>query len=305
MSRLTFTGTRHTKNLLEARPSLPVRPVPGRCSAILTSATSFLRAIPLFFASTPKTPLRVLCVIAFDTLHVMRHARPMSQDKLTALAALLDFGACANAALDGKHYCRTEYDENWQKLQNAGLELLVDDYLSRLRNLEIQRPSPGGDDQRFGEIRTYREAVARISLGLIAAATLGDADSGFHGGMVDSESFHADTELDALFRIVMLCQIIDDVIDYPTDLSAALPGFLTATASLPRALALTAQAGKEYATGITRTKTGAIFPLRIALILVSVITRLITWICHRGKFEIPADQNCESELADNLTAAPS
>jgi hypothetical protein len=34
-------------------------------------------SLPLFFCATPRTPLRVLGIIALDTLHVLRHSRPL------------------------------------------------------------------------------------------------------------------------------------------------------------------------------------------------------------------------------------
>ena len=33
---------------------------------------SVRRCLPLLFSARPKTPLRVLCIMAFDTLHMLR-----------------------------------------------------------------------------------------------------------------------------------------------------------------------------------------------------------------------------------------
>ena len=199
----------------------------GSIFAFLVSAICFLRRLPLFFSSTPRTPLRVLCVIAFDTIHVLRHSKPLPRQRIGVMAALLDFGACANATLDNKPYCPKEYEVTRQRLEKAGLSPAVDEYLRQLRELERHRPSARGDHRQFDEIRAYREAVARLSMGIVAATALGDECS--ENGI---RATHSDDDLETLFRIVMQCQIIDDVLDYAKDTSAGLPSFLTASASL-------------------------------------------------------------------------
>ena len=46
-------------------------------SSILIAVGSIVRGLPLFMSARPKTPLRVLCVMAFDTLHMLRNAKPL------------------------------------------------------------------------------------------------------------------------------------------------------------------------------------------------------------------------------------
>lgn len=242
----------------------------GRISAFLVSVMCFLRRLPLFFSSAPRTPLRVLCIIAFDTIHVLRYSTPLSRQRLGVLAAMLDFGACANAALDGKSYCPKVYQATRQRLQNAGMSPSVDEYLRQLRILERRRPALGGDHQRFDEVRSYRAAVARLSLGIVAEAALVDECS--ENGI---RATRCDDQLETLFRIVMQCQIIDDVLDYAKDTSAGLPSFLTASASLPEAMELTAQAAQNYATGRDLPQSGDIAPLRLALFVVSALANLV------------------------------
>jgi hypothetical protein len=77
-----------------------------------------------------------------------------------------------------------------------------------------------------------------------------------------------------LFRILMQCQIIDDVIDYEADRSAGLPGFLTAAATRPEAVALTADASRRYAERGPLPAQGA-WPLRMALWAASAVTQLV------------------------------
>src|SRR5207302_6258443 len=77
-------------------------------SSILIAVRSLVRGLSLFVSARPKTPLRVLCIMAFDMVHMLRNARPLPMRKIRMLAALLDFAACANAAFDNKECCRHE-----------------------------------------------------------------------------------------------------------------------------------------------------------------------------------------------------
>jgi hypothetical protein len=238
--------------------------------ASIVSIACFLRGLPLFFRATPKTPLRVLCLIAFDTLHVLRNSAPLPRRQVRVLARLLDFAACTNAALDHKRFCPREYQVNRQWIENVGVTPSVDEYLRQLCELEQRRPTPGGDRRRFDEIRSYRENVARLSLGMVAAIALGAkrVEDGVR-------AIYGDHDLEILFRVVMLCQIIDDSLDYAEDVSTGLPSFLTAAASLPHALAWTAEAARSYATYPDRRQSAGAFPLRVALFVVSVLTALL------------------------------
>lgn len=242
--------------------------------------------LSLFASARPKTPLRVLCLVAFDTLHMLRESKPLPKPTLRTLAALLDFGACANAAFDGKDYCRRECREALRQLEQAGFRASVVEYLQRLWDLESRRPLPGGDDWQFRKVGSYREAVARLSLGMVAAAANDDLclDEGIR-------ATYRDPHLEILFRIVMQCQIIDDVLDYPQDASARLPSFLTAADSLPLALELTRLAALDYGDQRDLPRTRDSFPLRSALYLVATCAKLVIvlarWRQRVGRFGLP------------------
>lgn len=241
----------------------------GSVSAIAVSVACFLRGLPLFFARAPATPLRVLCMMAFDTLHVLRNSRPLPPCRLRMLAAFLDFAACANAVLDNKASRAGEFEATRQRLPDAGRGPLIDGYLTELRRLEKRRPVPGGDHRQFEAVRTYREDVVRLSLAMTAAISLNDRDC-----ITLSRPISDDDGLETLFRIVMQCQIIDDVLDYAKDDADGLPSFLTASGSLPLSLELTAQAARDYASSRGLQRTGDLFPLRIALSGVSALAKL-------------------------------
>jgi hypothetical protein len=129
---------------------------------------------------------------------------------------------------------------------------------------------PGGDHWQFQKVGLYREAVVRLSLGLVASTA--------HGNQRLDDAIRAtccDADLNILFRIVMQCQIIDDVLDYSKDMSAGLPSFLTACKSLPQAFELTRLAALGYADDRDLPRTGDLFPLRAALFLVSTCAKLV------------------------------
>ena len=239
-------------------------------SSTLISIRSVRRCLPLFVSGRPRTPLRVLCVMAFDALHQLRYSKPLPVATHRVLAALLDFGACTNAIFDGKEYSRKELELTRQILDEAGLHSVVEAVLRQLSDLEGRRPAPFGDDRRFHDARSYREAVVRLWLGTVAATAAGSH------GLEDGSLAAAGGDVpEILFRIVMQCQIIDDVLDYSRDASAGLPSFLTASASLPAAVEQTHQASCEYAHSRDVQRSDDVFPLRTALAAASICARLL------------------------------
>jgi hypothetical protein len=87
------------------------------------------------------------------------------------------------------------------------------------------------------------------------------------------------------------------VIDYQQDLSAGLPSFLTASASLSQSIALTAQSVSSYAANVPprdpqpttrdprpatrdRLSPTVVFPVRMALSAFTAITRLVVRIAQ-------------------------
>jgi hypothetical protein len=242
-------------------------PRPGAGRAVLASVTCLVRGLPLFFAAVPRTPLRVLCIVALDTLYVLRHAQALPRTTRQDLATLLDFQACTNAAWDRKDRCAEERPAIRRRLESAGLGPWIEAYLDRLEELETQRPAIGGDRQRFDDVVAYREAVARLSLATVTAIALNveSLDAAI-------EATRRDCDLATLFHMAMLCQIVDDVMDYQEDLSLGLPSFLTASASLPESMALTARAARSYRVSNRRASDHGVLPLRLALRALTALT---------------------------------
>jgi len=179
--------------------------------------------------------------------------------KIREVAMFLDFAGYLNAAWDRKPLCTAEYRAVRQWMAHAGLGSCMANYLGRLQAIERWRPSIGSDRRRFDEVRTYREAVAALTLGTAAGIALQD------------ESLE-DADMDTLFRILMQCQVIDDVLDYEGDRSAGLPTFLTAAPTRPEAVALTADTSRHYAA--RESSLHAALPLRLALWGASTLAQL-------------------------------
>lgn len=260
----TRAGGRSAWGALSGR----ARPGPVRASAV--AARCLLRGLPLFLRAPPGTPLRVLGIIAFDTLHLLRTGQPLPRRRIRELAMFLDFQGFANAEWDLKNVCRTEYQRIRQQLETAGLSSCVEAYLGRLGLLEGRRPSIGGDHRRFDEVRSYREAVARLSIATTAAIAL-------HDGSLDEgiRAAERDDDVETLSRILMLCQVIDDVLDYAEDLSAGLPSYLTACASLSHSMASTRAAARSYGARHGGTADDVVLPLRLSLWVITAVTTLV------------------------------
>jgi hypothetical protein len=242
----------------------------GSLRAILVSLTCLCRSLSLFWHASPRTPLRVLCIVALDIVRVLRSSRPLSHCERHRLATLLDFQACTNAVWDRKPLHVAEYHALRQRLEDVGLAELVATYVSRLEALETRRPIVGGDRHRCGEVRVYRESVVRLSLAVLIA-TISKA------GTVEAalRSTYCERDVATLFQLAMQCQIIDDVLDYRDDLSAGLPSFLTGSASLPEAVTCTARAVRCYATRPRRLSGRSVLPLEAALYIVTAAAKLV------------------------------
>ena len=244
-----------------------------RCGPLRSGVSAFaclLRSVPLFFSPAPKTPLRVLFIVALDTMQAVRRCGRLSRQRRHDLATLLDFQACTNAMWDRKPLCATEYESLHQKLRKAGLETWVTEYLRLLCQLETRRPRAGGTLQRCRDVRAYREDVARLSLATVAAIATNAAN--IEDGM---RATHADIDLAVLLRMAMECQIIDDIIDYRSDRRAGLPSFLTASASLDDALASTAEAADFYGWSRARSRERSALPLETALAVLTAVTKAV------------------------------
>lgn len=242
--------------------------------AALASLASVARGLPCFFRARPATPLRVLCIVALETIHLCRRSKAFTRRRREELAILLDFQACMNAAWDDKPSRPFEWQALRERLEAAGLAMWVEEYLERLRYLEIGRPRVGDGIQRFDGVCEYREAVVRLSLATVAgvALNLGNLDEAI-------EATQADGDVSALVDLAMQCQVIDDVLDYREDVVSELPSFLTA-APLPQALASTARVVQSHRRDCNSTRP--MLPFRLVRSLLTAVAaaavRAARWI---------------------------
>ncbi len=241
-----------------------------RLSSSWVAFRCILRGLPLFFAANPGTPLRVLCIIAFDLVFSLRNARGLSKRCISNLALFLDFGACLNAAMDGKRFCPAEFRKLQGSLENARLGHTANDYLRSIQQLELKRPVAFRDHLQSEDTLRYRENIVGLNLTFLALLSL-------ECGSLEQclKATHADHDLSLLFRIVMQCQIIDDVFDYSKDVRQRLPGFLTASARLGESFDMTWNAARRYASGHSCSRIGSLFPLQTALFIVSVTAKTL------------------------------
>jgi hypothetical protein len=137
----------------------------------------------------------------------------------------------------------------------------------------------------------YRESVVRLSLAAVVGIALNA--NGLDEGI---RATRCDSDVAALFRMAMHCQIIDDLVDYRQDLSAGLPSFLTASASLPYAIARTARAARSYADRRETSAGPAVFPLEAAISAIALVTKLVIGVVRRAeaRSHVAIDQRCSS-----------
>lgn len=208
----------------------------------MSDLLGLLRDLRLFFRRTPATPLRTLGILALNLLHRRRFGRRMPRERVEALASFLDAAGHLNAICDSKVADLTGFESARRTLEAAGLGPCLSAYRRRLDAVERSRPRAGIDE--FDEICTYRESVAWLALATTASIALyGDCTT------APIDSMHDDPDVTVLFRMLMLCQIIDDVMDFDEDVSADLPSLLTTRSGLQEALPDVSAAIRGYARG--------------------------------------------------------
>jgi hypothetical protein len=164
----------------------------------------------------PGTPLRTLCVAAFD-FTARADGQRLGLEKRRALNSVLDLGALINDHFDEHRFCKRAYRRLRRQL--AGDETaraVYRDYFRRLRRIERNRPRLRLPCQAniLKQVAGYREDVVQLSLSALAAIALGPPAK--------------DACLPHLFSLVMLLQISDDLLDWRSDWRKRLPSFVTA-----------------------------------------------------------------------------
>lgn len=273
--------------MCDARPGQPDEPIQSDTAVSLSGRRAWfaaiaavVRTVPLCCTGTPRTPLRALCIAAFDFSHRLRTAHRLPPHTRQRLARFLDYAAELNARLDAKHSSPTGPHWSSDRGDSSETRRLIAEFVRGWRTLEQQRPDPRVAPCAFDPLRRYREAVLRHALGAAAALT-------FHLPTVAAgqELMHHEPALEQAFRLAMLCQVIDDVLDRTADARRGLPSFLTTTETGPphQQAQLVAE---HYAAPSAATPFVRRGPLGAALFALSLTARCILWVWslapHRG-----------------------
>jgi hypothetical protein len=223
---------------------------PGRLLATGCCLTSGLRSLPWWFRSKPGTPLRCLCLAALDFVYRMEFGRPLPRRSYLQLADFLLFAAQQNRILDNK--------SNEQIRINSKSNFSA--YEKELVEIETNRPEKGSDRFNANGIQAYREQV--IALALKHSFAIMFCDHDWSRGRSDSSHLY----FDWLFRIAMLCQLADDLIDHRRDLAMNLPSFATSLAGHSDPEREILQWIDGYANSSSTSHRSQLWPLRSAAI---------------------------------------
>lgn len=177
--------------------------------------------LPRLPALRPDTPLRALSLIALCALARSRGIR-VTPSQHKAVVATMELGALLNDRFDGDPYDPRELRRQAAWFAAHPHRELIRGYVKRLRPLERRRPARGADADL---VRIYREQVNHLSLATLWALAAGT-------NLAAAESLiTGNPDMNQLFRIVMLTQVMDDVLDRREDTRRNLPSFATAAGS--------------------------------------------------------------------------
>lgn len=168
---------------------------------------------PLLFASRPKTPLRVLCIAAFEFLARLRGGT-LGQRCRRALAQACDFGSLCDAYYDCRQLDAGQYRSLRRELHRIVPEAATRRYLRQLREAERGRPVLSASHAEIVPAAiAYRTAVLDLSLRWMREIS---------GVSVEGAKFQV------LLNLVGLMQMVDDLLDWKEDLAKGSPSYVTA-----------------------------------------------------------------------------
>lgn len=182
-----------------------------RCSHL--AVVSLITCLPLLVARRPRTPLRVLCIGAFEYLARL-DGRKLDRAVRMALAYACDFGALRNDFYDQRDFDRRFYRDLRRGLCRLAPPAETRRYILELRKAERGRPIFGPDG--FPEPRAvveYRNNVLEVSLVWLQAISGRSLEPGL---------------FQAVVALVALIQLVDDLIDWKDDFSCRRPTYVTA-----------------------------------------------------------------------------
>ncbi len=182
------------------------------------AVSAFASNIRLFGASQVGTPLRVLSWMAISA-SLKSRGLPHEPKTRQAVLAAMELGALLNDHFDGDSYDAQELRRSLRQFAATSHRATIRDYIRRLATLERKRPASTSNTKRM---RSYRENVNRLSLALLWAIA---SDLSLQSA---AREMRREADLQLLFRIVMLAQVIDDILDVGKDRLRCLPSLATA-----------------------------------------------------------------------------
>jgi hypothetical protein len=177
------------------------------------AAASFFTCMPMLVTRRPRTPLRVLCISAFEYLARL-NGRKLDRSARTALGYACDFGALRNDFYDQREFNRSFYRQLRCRLRHMAPQAATLRYIRDLRQVERDRPACGPDG--FSEPRAvvkYRTRVLEVSLLWLQAISRRSLDP---------------RVFQAVVALVGLVQLVDDLLDWKDDWACRRPTYVTA-----------------------------------------------------------------------------
>jgi hypothetical protein len=192
-------------------------PVVWRITELASVAAKGMSAVmvcsPMLLAARPKTPLRVLCIAAFEFLARLRGAT-LGRQRRTSLAHACDFASLRDGYYDHRELNVTEYRSLRSELRRTAPEAATSLYIQELRQAERNRPILSVRNPGLAKaVVAYRTSVLDLSLRWLQQI------SGLH---IESLRFHV------LLSLAGLMQLADDLLDWKDDLAAGSPSYVTA-----------------------------------------------------------------------------
>jgi hypothetical protein len=225
-----------------------------------SAASAIMVCSPMFLAARPRTPLRVLCVAAFEYLARLQGGTLGRQRRL-AIAHACDFGSLRDDYYDHQKLDPAEYRSLRRTLRRMAPEAATSRYIQQMRQAERNRPIlSAGTPEVVNATVAYRTGVLDLSLRWLHVVS---------GLSVQRAKFRA------LLSLIDLMQIADDLLDWKDDHAGKRPSYVTALLLDRRhsavAIPLRAQADAllQETIGAARQNTAAV-PFALA--------GLLTWV---------------------------
>jgi hypothetical protein len=177
------------------------------------AAASLFTCMPMLLTRRPRTPLRVLCVSAFEYLARL-NGRKLDRAERIALGCACDFGALRNDFYDQRELNRRFYRQLRCRLRHVAPRAATLRYIRDLRQAERERPACGPDG--FSEplaVVEYRTRVLEVSLSWLQAISVRSLEPRLFQGVV---------------ALVGLVQLVDDLLDWKDDWACRRPTYVTA-----------------------------------------------------------------------------